>query len=195
MKKGFSLIEVVLVLSVTIALLSTATYLYLKSHKSERVNNEVKNFSVLTEGLTNLYKTSTIPANSEFDEIAIKAKVVPTVMLSKTKNKIINGWKGDVHIGSYYIDSSKYPILAVQYNNVPAEECAQFVMQTARYAKQVVVGLAKTSDPGGIVRNGAGRNVVFGTTREDLTKKEDLTLANVTAACNMSANALILYKF
>lgn len=195
MKKGFSLIEIILAFAIIIILLSTSIYLYSKTKKSELVDHEVKNFSILTEGLTSLYKSSEIPSITELDNVAINAKIVPFAMLSKNKNKIIHSWKGDVHIGSYYIDSSKYPTLALQYNKVPSEECVKFVMETARYAKQVVVGLSKQTDPGGIVRSGAGREVVFGTTREDLTKKEDLNVEKVTAACNMSSTALILYKF
>lgn len=48
MKKGFSLIEIILAFAIIIILLSTSIYLYSKTKKSELVDHEVKNFSILT---------------------------------------------------------------------------------------------------------------------------------------------------
>lgn len=193
-KKGFSLLELLLVLAIIAALIVSAFIIFPKIKISQEVSSESKNISALRSGLASLYQSTQIPNNIEMNQIAINADVVPYNMLDGTTNKIRNVWGGDVYVGSYYMVQGS-PILVIQYNHVPADACAKLVMRTAFNAEQVVVGKAKEGDTGGIVRNGQDRNVVFGAKRENTSENQELTVSNVTVACGTTDEAFILYKF
>lgn len=193
-KKGFSLLELLLVLAIIAALIVSAFIIFPQIKISQEVSSESKNISVLRSGLASLYQSTQIPNNIEMNQIAINADVVPYNMLDGTTNKIRNVWGGDVYVGSYYMVQGS-PILVIQYNHVPADACAKLVMGTAFNAEQVVVGKAKEGDTGGIIRNGQDRNVVFGAKRENTSENQELTVSNVTVAYGTTDEAFILYKF
>lgn len=197
-KKGFSLLELLLVLAIIAALVVSAFIIFPKIKISQEVSSETKNLSALRSGLSSLYQSTTIPNNIEMNQIAINANIVPDNMLEKDTNNIKNIWGGDVYLGSYYAVEG-YPILVIQYNHVPVDACIKFVMATAFNSEQVVVGKAKDGDTGGIIRNGQDRNVVFGAKRENTSENQELTVKNVTAACgtvnDTTNDSFIIYKF
>jgi len=191
-RKGFSLLELLLVLGIIAALIVAAFIVYPKVQAYRNVKIEASNISTLKSEISSLYSSTigSMPNSYSLNGVLINAKVVPENMI--IGNKIRNTWGGDVYTGTY--DIANAAAFVIQYNHVPRDECAKLVMQTATGFEQVVVGSEVAGDPYGIVRNGSNRGVVFG-----INKLGDgetaLNVASVTAACNVGANAFIMYKF
>lgn len=191
-KRGFNLLEILLVLATISALIVAAFIIYPKILSGQQVKQEANNISQLKSQISAIYgsTSSNIPERTNLNNVIIRAKVAPQNMISGSGLK--NVWGGDVYVGTY--DIANATAFAIQYNHVPPEACAKLVMQTARGFEQVVVGSEVTGDAGGIVMNGSSRSVVFGINKLGDGETE-LNIANAISACNMSTNAFILYKF
>lgn len=191
-KKGFSLLELLLVMGIIAALIVSAFIVYPKVQAYRNVKIESSNISTLKSETSALYSSTigSMPNSYSLNGVLINAKVVPENMI--IGNKIRNTWGGDVYIGTY--DIANAAAFVIQYNHVPRDECAKLVMETATGFEQVVVGSEVAGDSSGIIRSGSNRGVVFG-----INKLGDgetaLNVASVTAACNTGANAFIMYKF
>lgn len=192
-KKGFSLLELLLVLGIIAALIIAAFIVYPKVQAYRNVKIESNNISALKAEISSLYSSTSgsIPNSYSLNSVLIDAKAAPIAMISGT-NKLRNVWGGDVYVGTY--DIANASAFVIQYNHVPRDECAKLVMETAPGFEQVVVGSEISGDAGAVIRNGTNRGVVFG-----ITKMGDgevaLDVPSVIAACNTSTNAFIMYKF
>lgn len=192
-KKGFSLLELLLVMGIIAGLIVGAFIVYPKVQSYRNVKIEVSNISTLKAETTALYASTSgnIPDALSLNPILTKSKSVPDSM-KYSSTKLRNVWGGDVYVGTYDIAASAS--FAIQYNHVPKDDCAKLVMQTATGFEQVVVGSEMAGDTGGIIREGSSRGVVFGINRYGDGEVE-LNVANVVEACNKSENSFILYKF
>lgn len=192
-RKGFSLLELLLTLGIIAGLIVAAFIVYPKVQAYRNVKIEASNISTLKAEISSLYSSTigSMPNSYSLNSVLINAKVIPENMIIGG-NKIRNTWGGDVYTGTY--DIANASAFVIQYNHVPRDECAKLVMETATGFEQVVVGSEVAGDTYGIVRNGSNRGVVFG-----INKLGDgetaLNVASVTAACNVGANAFIMYKF
>ncbi len=165
---GFSLIEIILTIAISMTFILIAFVLFQKVNESSKVETEVKNIATLRTNLKSLYYGKNLVAEQELNNVLINADLVPESMLNGDKETIINGWGEDVRVGTYYIKTG-VPLLSLQYNNVPSSACIKLVSQTASSNEQVVVGIS----PGlttTIVRDGSNRDVVFGTKKNDIVK-------------------------
>lgn len=193
-RKGFSLLELLLVMGIIAALIVAAFIVYPKVQSYRNVKIESNNISSLKAEVSALYASvaSDLPKDANLNSIMIQAKVIPASMRYNSL-RLRNVWGGDVYVGTYNIANAVS--FAIQYNHVPRDECAKLVMQTATGFEQAVVGSELPGDTGGIIKDGTGRGVVFGMGR---TKNDDevaLDVPTVIEACNKGDNAFILYKF
>lgn len=118
--KGFSLLEILLVLAIAAALVIGAFVIYPKIVMSQRITAESKNITAIQAGVQSLYagraKLSTLN-----EQQLIDSKSIPENMLQN--GKMINEWKGEVNV-QYSGNHGKYNII---YNNVPIEACSKFI--------------------------------------------------------------------
>lgn len=193
-KKGFSLLELVLVVGIIAGLVIAAFIVYPKIQSYRNVKIEANNISTLKAEVSALYASvaGDLPKDANLNSIMIQAKVIPQSMRYNSL-RLRNVWGGDVYVGTYNIAGAAS--FAIQYNHVPRDECAKLVMQTATGFEQVVVGSELPGDTGGIIKDGSGRGVVFGMGRTITDDEVALDVPNVIAACNKGNNAFILYKF
>lgn len=133
MKKGFSLLDLVLVLGITAMMISGAFMIYPKVSSNAKVNKEIKNITFLVNGLTNLYKgQSDLSGISTI--VAVNAKLVPNDMLIPGNTTTLrNGWGGIVTIGASGTGATGFATLwhslTLTENAIPSDECVKFSKQ------------------------------------------------------------------
>ncbi len=194
-KKGFSLLEILLVLGIVSGAIILALIVYPKITAANNVKTEVANAGLIKSGVQSLYASSSNPpVNTNMNSLLIKANLIPDNMVQGT-DKIQNVWSGDVYIGTTTINGKT--AFAIQYNHVPAAECVKMVSSASTGFDQIVVN-AGTSGDAGSVSSGSG-NVAVGISDDGSTKKE-INIADITQYCNADSSnsfptALIQFKF
>ncbi len=172
-KKGFSLLELLLVLGIIAALVVAAFIVYPKVQASQRAQTESNNIATIQAGVKALY-TSASSFTGLTNTVAVQAKIFPDNMLSGVGNAAVpvNAFKGNITV----LAANTGPSLAtgssftISYANVPAAECTKIITATAGNFYIATVN-AKVVKPAG------------GT----------LDVAATTAACNnATSNTIIL---
>mgnify|MGYP000363598201 CR=1 FL=1 len=140
--RGFSLIEMLLVLGVLAILLVAAFVVYPRVQLSNQINQEKANLSMLQNGIRSTLapqggKYTVLGAQGQTigNRFANQARLVPSSMNGGDYqgSTITNGWGGAVVIHSTTGTFEGYApgrSFGIQYNNVPQEACADFVMRT-----------------------------------------------------------------
>lgn len=130
MKKGYSLLELVLVLGIITALIVGAFVIYPKISSSMRVNKELKNISVVIDGLAHIYKGRT-DLSGISTMVAINAKLVPDDMLIPGNTAYFkNVWGGMVNIGANSSTTGSttfWDTIELYEYSIPSSDCAKFV--------------------------------------------------------------------
>ena len=100
-KKGFSLLELLLVLGIIAALVVAAFIVYPKVQASQRAQAESNNIATIQAGVKALY-TSASSFTGLTNTVAVQAKIFPDNMLSGsgTAAKPINAFKGNVMLAA-----------------------------------------------------------------------------------------------
>lgn len=100
-KKGFSLLELLLVLGIIAALVVAAFIVYPKVQASQRAQAESNNIATIQAGVKALY-TSASSFTGLTNTVAVQAKIFPDNMLSGTgtATKPINAFKGNVTLAA-----------------------------------------------------------------------------------------------
>lgn len=144
-KKGFSLLELLLVLGIVAALVVAAFIVYPKVQASQRSQAESNNIATIQAGVKALY-TSASSFTGLSNTVAVQAKIFPDNMLSGSGSaaKPINAFKGDVTLAVASTGPSKAPgsSFTITYSNVPAAECTKIVTAAAGNFYEVGVGTA-----------------------------------------------------
>ncbi|ECI4633274.1 type IV pilin, partial [Salmonella enterica subsp. enterica] len=172
-KKGFSLLELLLVLGIIAALVVAAFIVYPKVQASQRAQAESNNIATIQAGVKALY-TSASSFTGLTNTVAVQAKIFPENMLSGTGNTVkpINAFKGDVTLAAAATGPSAVAgsSFTITYANVPAAECTKITTATAGNFYIATVN-TKVVKPAG----------------------DTLDVAATTAACNnATSNTIIL---
>lgn len=153
-KKGFSLLELLLVLGIVAALVVAAFIVYPKVQASQRAQAESNNIATIQAGVKALY-TSASSFSGLSTTVAVHAKIFPDNMLSGSGSaaKPINAFKGNVTLapastGPSSVAGSSFTIT---YNNVPASECAKIVTAAAGNFYIATVGTKIVKAAGGML--------------------------------------------
>lgn len=124
--KGFSLLEILLVLAIAAALVIGAFVIYPKAQSSQRVQLESYNISTIQSGIKSLY-TSVSNYNGLTNQVALNADIFPENMVDGTT--VRNSFKGVVNVlsGSTGPSGVAGSSFIIQYMNVPAAECVKLI--------------------------------------------------------------------
>ena len=91
-KKGFSLLEILLVLGIISGAIILALIIYPKITGANNVKTEVSNAGLIKSGVQSLYASSSNPpSNPNMNSMLIKADLIPDNMVQGTAN-IQNVW-------------------------------------------------------------------------------------------------------
>lgn len=146
-KKGFSLLELLLVLGIIAALVVAAFIVYPKVQASQRAEAESSNIAAIQAGVKSLYAAS--PSYTGLTtQVGVQANVFPDNMLSGSGSDAtpINVFKGEVTLAAAATGPSKTAgsSFTITYNSVPANECAKIVSSIGPNFDSVTVGSGGT---------------------------------------------------
>lgn len=128
-KKGFSLIEIILVVAIGLVLIIAAFVMYPKIQSNQRAINESKNVGVIKAGVRALYKgkaTYTGLTNT----ILVEAGAIPDNMTVKgDTSKIISSYGSPMRIYASDYGTSKAvgSTFTIIYMNITNDDCAKLV--------------------------------------------------------------------
>lgn len=138
--KGFSLVELILVLSVIAGLSITAFLLYEKVSNESIVKAESQNMSVVLAGTKSLYS-----GKKNYDglsnSILVNADVFPKGMIN-SKGQVVNKWKGNIVV------QSSENLLLYTTTNVPSVACSKLVLKAPSGFFKIMVGGVIVKDKG-----------------------------------------------
>lgn len=119
--KGFSLLELLLVLGIVSALIVAAFIVYPKVQSSQRAEQEAKNISAIIAGVESLY-AGKADYTGISEVVLINAKLIPANMLigSGSMTQVYNSFKGIVAV----VNASPKG-WGIVYDNVPSAECSK----------------------------------------------------------------------
>ncbi|MDQ2309640.1 type 4 pilus major pilin [Pluralibacter gergoviae] len=144
-QKGFSLLELLLVLGIIAALVVAAFIVYPKVQASQRAQAESNNIATIQAGVKSLY-TASSSFTGLTNSVAVQAKIFPDNMLvgSGTEAKPVNAFKGNVLVkeDSTGPSKAKGSSFTITYENVPAAECTKIITAAAGNFYTAGVGTA-----------------------------------------------------
>ncbi|EPN7305611.1 type 4 pilus major pilin [Escherichia coli] len=131
-KKGFSLLELLLVFGIIAALIVGVFMIYPKISSGQKIDSDIKILGTLNAGIKNLYAGQADYTGLSVDAV-IKSKIVPEDIVDD--NLIWDSWGANVLIEPYY-DGSFY----IGFENVSVDSCPKFVSQAGASFFKIVVG-------------------------------------------------------
>ena len=150
-KKGFSLIELLLVLGIIAALAITAFMIYPKVSSSNNAQTESSNINTIKASVGSLYSSSP-DYNGLTTAVGISSKVFPDTMVNTAGTAALNTFKGAVTLATSTDSPSGAADSAftITYNSVPSAECVKIVSAVASNFYKVTVGgtVVKTTTAG-----------------------------------------------
>lgn len=145
-KKGFSLLELLLVLGIIAALIVAAFIVYPKVQASQRSQAESNNIATIQAGIKALY-SSTSNYTGLTNSVAVKAKIFPDNMLNGSLSTASSSFKGDVVVASSNSGPTKAlgSSFIITYYGVPPAECAKIMTAVGSkfYIAQVEAAIVK----------------------------------------------------
>ncbi|MBE5204363.1 prepilin-type N-terminal cleavage/methylation domain-containing protein [Pectobacterium sp. FL60-S17] len=156
-RKGFSLLELILVLGVIAGLIVSAFIVYPKVQAAQRVEAEVKNIAAIQAGVQSVY-ASTNSYSGVVNGSMYKAGVFPDNMVKRFALwfYIVNSWRGNVVLASDDTGPAGTPgsAFTITYNGVPAAECARLISATAANFYIIQVGSITVKNADGNINTG-----------------------------------------
>lgn len=132
-KKGFSLLETILVLAIAAALIIAAFMIYPKAKASSKVNSDTQLLSTIKAGIHEIWGSTSNYDGLSVDTV-LKANIVPEDYIED--GEIMNNWGAKVLIEPYY-DGSYY----IGFENISTEACPKFIAAAGgAFFKIVVAG-------------------------------------------------------
>jgi hypothetical protein len=182
--KGFSLIELLLVLGVLAILLVAAFVVYPQVRDRNQANTEVSNLTTIKAGVNNLYAAKGGNYTGLTKGVANQARVFPASMNNgtyTTGQAITSSWGGDVDVavntaaqGSYAANRT----FTISYTAVPSGVCLPLVSGAAGNFTSIRVG--GTTGTGAT----AGTEVITST---------GFSPTDAATACSSSANPSVAF--
>lgn len=150
--KGFSLLEIILVLAVAAGFIIGVFMLLSKTQAGSRADTESKNLSTIVAGVKSLY-TSSSTYTGLTNTVAANAKIFPDTMLNGSSVDPLNAWKGSVTLAAAATGPSATAgsSFTITDTAVPANECTKIVSGMAGSFYIVQVGSTVVKPAGGVV--------------------------------------------
>lgn len=172
--RGFTLIEILLVVGF-IALAGIGIYVvYNKVQTGNAANTEARNLDTLRAGVKNLYGAS-VNYSGIAPSVLLNGRVVPDNMRDAAGANIINSFGGTVTVAAAtYGGGAANNAFSIGYPNVPADVCSKFVTVGGNAFNRVVVGTTQV---------------------KDTASGQILDVAGMTTACNVTGGTGVTITF
>lgn len=174
--RGFSLIELLLVLGVLAILLVAAFVVYPQVQSSNRANMESQNFSAMSAKISSLFATG-----SRFEQLnntlAMNARIFPDTMREGVTDpaQVKSAWGGTVTIAG--VPEYNYAQYWVTYRDVPSADCVKFA--------NGIVGGVEALNVGGL-------QVKYGVDVTDGWIPGEIRPENIAAGCSSAERVTII---
>ena len=174
LSRGFTLIEILLVVGF-IALASIGVYVvYNKVQTGNAANTEARNLDTLRAGVKNLYGAS-VNYSGISPSVLLNGRVVPDNMRDSSGANIVNSFGGIVTVASAtYGGGADNNAFTITYPNVPADVCAKFVT---------------------VAGNAFNNVAVERTSVKDTATGSTLDISKMTTACNVTGGKGVTVTF
>ncbi|MCO5781382.1 type 4 pilus major pilin [Citrobacter meridianamericanus] len=153
-KKGFSLLELLLVLGIIAALVVAAFIVYPKVQASQRAQTESNNIATMQAGIKALYASAS-SFSGLTNSVAVQAKIFPDNMLNSSGSSAtpINVFKGTVELASSDTGPSGLSgsSFTITYDSIPAAECTKIVSAVASNFYIASVNGVEVKSAGGVL--------------------------------------------
>jgi prepilin-type N-terminal cleavage/methylation domain-containing protein len=146
--KGFSLIELLLVLGVLAILLVAAFVVYPQVRDRNQANKEIMNLSVIRANVNNLYASKPSNYTGLTNQVALDAKVFPSDMAPPGATQATSAWGQPVEVTSDNPSGQRF--FRTRYRGMSSNLCTLMVPSVAKDYEEIVVYL---SQGGGLIIN------------------------------------------
>lgn len=172
-KKGFTLIEILLVVGF-IALAGLGVYtVYEKVSLANAVESELRNFKIIHAGIKSLY------SNNNYDgltnEVANYAKIIPDSMKTVLDSQIKHSFNGTVYIHSATYNNVPLSVFTIYYFSVPSNVCTQIGVYGNRNSVHTSIG-----------------SVIL---KDKATGVDNANVSTISAACKASNSSSIYFLY
>lgn len=138
-KKGFSLLELLLVMAIIAALIVAAFIIYPKISSSAKVTNDIKVLSLLDAGIKGMYRGQAAYSGLTAKAL-IDANIAPNDLVDD--GEIYDNFGALVLIDTYNNDSE----YSIGFENVSTDACAKFVSEAGSSFYKLVVDTTTVKD-------------------------------------------------
>ena len=121
-RKGFSLIEMLLVLVVATGIAGATFYGYSKLQEGFRTSNAIRDLASISKAMSAI--TASKPTVAEANSMLISSKSLPSTMVDTRTNTLVNAYGGKLTITAHNVLNDSYD---VSYYNVPPSTCSTLV--------------------------------------------------------------------
>ena len=137
-KRGVTLIEAVLYISIALALIVGGLVFFQQASLAQRTNSAVRNISAIASETRGLYQASSSFAGFN-QQALIDAGAIPSTLISG--GGLINEWGGPVTAAAATVDGAANDGFAVLYENVPPNACTRLITYDGNGAGRIGAGI------------------------------------------------------
>jgi hypothetical protein len=139
-KRGVTLIEAVLYISIALALIVGGLVFFQQASLAQRTNSAVRNISAIASETRGLYQ-SAATFTGFTQQTLIDAGAVPSSLVNAAGNALTNEWGGAITGVAANVDGAADDGFAVTYENVPLNACVRLASYDANGAGRVGSGI------------------------------------------------------
>ncbi|SSF10025.1 type 4 pilus major pilin [Klebsiella pneumoniae] len=183
-KKGFSLLELLLVLGIVAALIVASFIVYPKVRDARYVDIEAKHIGQIYASVRNVYAGKPDYSGLATTAVAIPAQFFPDDMLSKKTTWGISSWGGYVVVDANDVSPSGLAAssFTISYSDVPDSVCIRLITAVDSAFYNIYISNQK-----GI--NGTSKN--YGTLVKQNGNNTDIALASPTCQSGGQNNRIV----
>lgn len=124
--KGFSLLELLLVLGIVAALIVAAFIVYPKVKSSYNASSEAKNIALIQTVSRSLYSAQG-NYSGLYTTVLTNADAIPKGMINPQNGLITNGFKGYITVIAEAINGTTNTGFMISTDSIPSAECAKII--------------------------------------------------------------------
>ena len=124
--KGFSLIEIILILGIIVGLTISAFMIYNKVQSTKNAANEARKITLIQATARSLYKSQP-NYNALYTTVLTNSDFLPSDMISQKNGLIVNGFKGYTTVIAEAINGTVDTGFMISTDYIPSTECIKII--------------------------------------------------------------------
>lgn len=137
-KKGFSLTEVILSISLMAIIIAFVFIIYSKVKETSNLNNESQTIGIIVSGVQSLYQGQSSYSGLSMD-LLVKANILPDSKYFLNNSRFENSWNGAITVTASVGENGETNArFIIAESNIPKRECFQFVHRMYTSYKNII---------------------------------------------------------